>query len=507
MQHSLIDWSIGDRMSPQPTVVLVHPRSITGWQAQPWCDLPLELLCVGTPLVHAGYRVVILDQRVESNWRARLLAELARGPVCAGVTSTTGPQLLHALEVSKLIKQHSGVPVVWGGIHASLLPGQTLAENVIDFVVQGEGEVTFLELVTALERGGSVAAIPGVWRRDGGHAVSGGPRPFIDLNQQPPLAYDLVDVTRYARTVFGVKRLSFSTSRGCTFPCAYCYNTSFHRRQWRALRPETAVSQIKDFVQRYSVQGLFLTDANFFLDMDRARGILEGVLREKLGIVFSRLHVRLDSLLRISDEDLALIERAGCKCLAIGIESGSQRIQRLFRKPIEVPALLDLNRRLARFSIVPLYFFMMGVPTETVEDLRETVSLFTRLVQENPRAVKSVNLYMPFPGTELFDVAVAEGLAPPQRLEDWASFNYRHLGAGGAWLPAHMHGLIEMLDFCSFFVGDSSYLKPFKRTNPVVVLMANLYAPLARKRVETFTWRWPVEIRVAKMLGLYGKQG
>jgi radical SAM superfamily enzyme YgiQ (UPF0313 family) len=493
-------------MHERPSVVLLHPRSVTGWQAQPWCDLPLELLCVGTPLTHAGYRVVIVDQRVDADWQQRLLAELARNPVCVGITSTTGPQLRHALVVTKLIKRHSDVPVVWGGIHASLLPEQTLAEPEIDYVVQGEGEVTFLELAGALARKESGAGIPGVWHRDGGRVTCAGSRPFIDLNQQPPLAYDLVDVLKYTRTVFGVRRLSFSTSRGCTFPCTYCYNTSFHRRQWRALAPDVAVAQIKDFLQRYSIRGLFLTDANFFLDMDRARGILEGVLRENLGVVFSRLHVRLDSLLKMSDEDLALIERAGCKCLAIGIESGSPRIQKLFRKSIDVAALLDLNRRLSRFSIVPLYFFMLGVPTETVEDLRATVDLFTRLVKENPRAIKSLNVYTPFPGTELYDLAVSEGLVPPARLEDWAPFNYRHLGAQAAWLPREMCRLIEMLDFCSFFVGDSSYLRPVKKTNPLVVMAANLYAPLARKRVETLTWRWPVEIRLAKALGLYGKQ-
>jgi radical SAM superfamily enzyme YgiQ (UPF0313 family) len=463
-------------------------------------------LSVGTPLVHAGYRVRIIDQRVDGGWREQLLSELDRRPVCVGITSTTGPQLRHALHVSQLIKQHSDVPVVWGGIHASLLPEQTLGEKEIDFVVQGEGEVTFLELVRALERGKSVADIAGVCFKDRNRVAGAGVRTFIDLNQQPPLAYDLVDVPRYKRTVFGVERLSFSTSRGCTFPCAFCYSTSFHRRRWRALEADVAVAQIKDFVNRYGVRGLFLTDANFFLDMGRARGILEGVLRENLGIIFSRLHVRLDSLLRMTDEDLGLVARAGCKCLAIGIESGSERIQQLLRKPIDLPALLEVNRKLSRFSIVPMYFFMMGFPTETVEDLRQTVSLFTRLVNENPKAVKSVNIYAPFPGTELYDLAIAEGLVPPARLEGWASFNYRHLGANGAWLPRRMRLLIEMLDFCSFFVGDSSYLKPFKRTNPLVIRMANLYAPLARKRVETFTWQLPIEIKLAKVLGLYGKQ-
>jgi len=493
-------------MSGNRLVALVYPKAVTGWQAQPWCDLPLELLAVATPLVRAGYEVRIIDQRMASDWRDQLRSTLSRRPICVGVTSTTGPQLRHALEISELVKRDASIPVVWGGVHASLLPEQTLAEPDIDFVVQGEGEETFLELVQPLDRGDSVSNIPGLWYKEQGQPRHTRSRPFIDLNEQAPLAYDLVDVRQYGRTVFGVKRLSFSTSRGCTFPCAYCYNTVFHRRRWRALKAEVAVSQIKDFVQRYSVRGLFLTDANFFLDLDRARGILEGVLREDLGIVFSRLHIRFDTLIKMDDEDFRLIETAGCKCLAVGIESGSERIQKLLRKPINTSHLLALNRKLSRFSIVPLYFFMIGFPTETVEDLKKTVSLSMKLLEENPRATISVNIYTPYPGTELFHLAVAKGLKPPQRVKEWAPFNYRSIAANGEWLSAGTRQTVEMLDFCSFFVSRVGFARSFKKTNSLVALLAGLYAPIARRRIRSLFYRFPIEIKLAKCLGLYARQ-
>ena len=95
--------------------------------------------------------------------------------MCVGVTSTTGPQLRHALEVSQVVKARSDVPVVWGGIHATLLPEQTLERPEIDFVVQGEGERTFEELVAALERGGAVGDIAGVWRKEAGGSSAARP--------------------------------------------------------------------------------------------------------------------------------------------------------------------------------------------------------------------------------------------------------------------------------------------------------------------------------------------
>ena len=409
---------------------------------------------MGSPLVRAGYRVHIIDQRVQTDWRERLVGALGESPVCVGVTSTTGPQLRQAFGVSRLVKQHGDIPVVWGGTHATLLPEQTLEKAEIDFVVQGEGERTFKELVAALESGNGVQDIAGLWYKHSGRALHGAPRPFIDLNEDPFLEYGLVDVPKYTRTVFGVKRLSFSTSRGCSFPCAFCYSAVIHRRRWRALRADLALEQMKEFSQRYGVRGLFLTDANFFLDLDRARAILEGVVRGNLGLVFTRLHIRFDTLRRLSDEDIALIARAGCRCLALGVESGSARIRKLLHKPIDEGELHEINRRLSRSSIMPLYFFMGGFPTETQDDLRATVHLFMKLVSDNPRAAKSLNTYVPYPGTELFDLAVAEGLRPPRRMEDWFTFSYRNLGSGGSWLPERMRKTVEMLDFCSFFVGD-----------------------------------------------------
>lgn len=160
------------------TVVLVHPHAAAGRSVQPWCDLPLELIAVGSPLVRAGYRVRIIDQRIDAAWRESLDRELAHGVVCVGVTSTTGPQLRHALEVSQAVKSRGEVPVVWGGTHATLPPEQTVERPEIDFVVQGESERTFEELVAALDGGGPVDGIPGVWSKQGGRAVSAGTRPF-----------------------------------------------------------------------------------------------------------------------------------------------------------------------------------------------------------------------------------------------------------------------------------------------------------------------------------------
>ncbi|MBE0618679.1 MAG: B12-binding domain-containing radical SAM protein, partial [Proteobacteria bacterium] len=323
--------------------------------------------------------------------------------------------------------------------------------------------------------------------------------------QQPPLAYHLLSLERYRRTVFGVDRLSFFTSRGCPHGCTFCFNQQFDRRRWRAMSPDVAVERIVDFAERHGVGGMVLYDSNFFADLERGRRILEGLVRSGRHIAVTRLHTRADTLLRMEDGDFDLLHRAGCKCLSIGIESGSERIRALLGKGIDLPAVLEKNRHLRRFPLTLLYFFMMGFPTETREDLEGTIGVATTLRRDNPNVDLSFNIYTPFPGTELLEAAVRHGLRIPERTEDWTEFNYRNLAQGAPWLSREMRELVQILDFCCMFLGKK-YVRPYKETKSLAVLLANLYAPLARWRARHLCARFPLEIRLAKLLRLYAKQ-
>ena len=201
----------------------------------------MGVLSVATPVSRAGYEVQILDQRIEPQWRRVLETALAGGLLCVGVSSMTGPQLRHALEVSRLVKEHGDIPVVWGGIHPSLLPEQTLENEYIDIVVQGEGEETFLELVQALAGRTSLQSVRGIWYKDNGHIRQTDARPVLDLNTQPPLAYDLIESRKYIRVMSGVEHLNFFTSRGCPHRYTFCFNTPFNNQSWRALAEQRDV--------------------------------------------------------------------------------------------------------------------------------------------------------------------------------------------------------------------------------------------------------------------------
>ena len=140
-------------------IVLVNPH---GTKFVGDYTLPLGLL-QSSVFITEKYDVKILDLRVKQDWKAALLAELKKEPHFCGISTITGPNLISALEISRLIKENSKALVVWGGIHASLLPEQTLENPLVDIVVKGEGEETFVELADAIINKKPLKGILGVW--------------------------------------------------------------------------------------------------------------------------------------------------------------------------------------------------------------------------------------------------------------------------------------------------------------------------------------------------------
>ncbi len=488
-------------------IVLFNPAPRSGWQAQRRVELPLSILCPATPLARQGYDIKLIDGFASSTWKRDLLEAVRQKPICFGVTSMTGPQILHALEGSRLVRgAHPDVPIIWGGIHSTLLPEQTLENPNVDMIVAGEGDATFEELVKALETRTPLSHVKGIWYKENGKAHFTGERAFVDLDAQPPLSYELIDMDRYRRRLFDKDHVSFTSSRGCTFNCAFCWEPAMNKRKWRALKSETVLEHLKRIIRDYGIRGFLFTDDNFFVDMERAHAILEGIVHADLKISLGKLQIRADTVCRLDRDFLQLLVRAGVKRLHLGVESGNERVLRMIKKGETIEQIVEANRILASYPIVPLYLFMMGLPTETPEEFSQSVRLAIRLTEENPRAVKTFNIYTPYPGTELYKRCVQLGLKEPRRLEDWAHFNYRNVPRESTWLAPKMKKLVQGLDFPLMFLGKGHFVSPYKKTHPIVVGLSRLYYPLAQYRIRHLDVRFPIETKLVKTLGLFGRQ-
>ena len=487
-------------------IVLFYPSHKFGMSVQPRIELPLSLLTIATPLDRAGYGVSIIDQRVDPLWKKHLTEEIKKQPICVGISSMTGPQIKNGLEASGLVRQHGDIPVVWGGIHPTLLPQQTLEHENIDIVVQGEGEETFFELIQALEKETPLDTVRGIWYKENGSIKNTGSRPRVNLNEQPPLSYHLVDIKKYLINVFGVDHISFETSRGCPFRCGYCYNTTVYKSTWLGMSADEVVKRVKWLVKEYGIKGILFSDDNFFGNKKRAIEILQKTKDENLGIQLSKIDAHVSVLSKLTDEELNLLKESGCRMVMIGIESGSPRILKMMNKEMSISDIIALNKRLVAYGIMIHYFFMMGFPNETIDDISQTIALKNRLTKDNQGASPIFNIFTPFPGTRLFDISVEYGLKVPDRIDGWMSFNYRMVNENAPWLSEKRKKIIRMLHFTVLLAERNNFINPYKKTRLYAIILATLYYPIARLRIKYLFYQFPVERKLAEWIGIYPKQ-
>jgi len=453
---------------------------------------PLSLLAIAAPLVKRGYAIKIINQSLQPDWRNILFDSFKNRPICIGISAMTGYQLNYALEVSEIVKQNSSIPVVWGGIHATILPQQTLENSFIDIVVEGEGEQTFLELVCALEKNSDMQHIPGLWYKKDGKIIKTPRRNFIDLNLFPSPSYDLLGEK-------DIDTIRLFTSRGCPHHCSYCYNTTVNQSVWRVLSAEEALRRIGLVVNDFKyLNHISFVDDEFFMDLKRARIILEGLV--KFNISWST-HIRIDTLAKLDKDFLNLLDRSHCHHLLIGIESGSKRMLTIMQKEIDIAEVLITNQRICRHNFFCIYNFVIGIPTETLQDVKVTLNLVERLLADNKKAIKNFNVFAPYPGNRLFDMAIAYGFQPPSKLEDWADLNVKSVSSR-TWLNKEMEAVIDMVLFCSLFLDP--YRRFLMQANILEKLIYRAYRPIAIWRIKNLYTGIPLDIQLGNKLGYFG---
>jgi len=424
----------------RPHVVLVYPKS--GLDFGSSIAPPHALLTIAAPVLKAGYGVRLLDQRVERITKETLRAALSGDPICVGISTMTGAQIHFSLGLATMVRQiNDAVPIVWGGCHPSVEPEQTVAHDLVDIVVNGEGDLTFLDLVEALERHQPLSTVQGILYKNGGQPVRTPPRPFINMDELLPVPWDLLDVERYIHRDMYLRARSRvldigQTSRGCPFNCGFCSSASIRERTWRDQSVERVVDDLRMAVTRFKLDGWWWRDDEFYIKRTRANAIFEAIVREGIDGCWYTSGTRCDVFGKATEEDVALMRRAGAYTLKFGAESGSQRILDLMHKGITVEQTLEANQKCRRHGITPAFSMMIGYPTETFADMEQTIDLLFRMKRDNPQAeFETMATYTALPGTPDFALAIQHGLEPPTTLEGWSTWNFHEYDLDGRRIP------------------------------------------------------------------------
>jgi len=355
--------------------------------------MPIGLIHVGSMLEHHNHEVKILDRNItSSNDYLKLL--LKKEYDFVGIGSLTGKMLLDALEVSKVVKENSNSIVIWGSYHPTILPKQTLKNQFIDYIIQGEGEETFLKIADLHDRKQSFSKLNGVNLNP--------PAQSIDINKLPMPNYDLVDVKAY-------DTFYISTSRGCPYRCTFCHNWY---DSYKELSADNTIKLFEFLTAKYKLRNVTVTDDNFSSNKKRLNKVANSI--EKLDLkmyTFGRANY-------CDIETLKVLKKVGVWTINIGIESGSQKILNFLNKATTVKMNSDAIKNCRKMKILSNSNFMIGIPTETIEDLNLTLK-FANL---NKADSGGVSIFHPFPKTKVWDYCIKRNLVKElQTIEEWAS--------------------------------------------------------------------------------------
>ena len=386
---------------------------------------PLGLLYVAAYLLeHTSYEVSVIDSQVdELSYAALSECIRAARPDVVGLTAMT-LTLVDVMKTVGLAKRAApGVAVVLGGPHASLYPEETARLPEVDYVVQGEGEETFKDLLDAIGDPARLRAVPGLAFVAGEDVVDTGVRPPIDdLDRLPFPARHLVPWQRYSSLL--ARRMPVTTvftSRGCPFACSFCDRPHLGKK-FRARSCVNVVDEL-EVCTKMGIQDFLIYDDTFTVDRKRVLDICDEILRRRLDIGFD-IRARVDT---IHDEMLAKLRAAGCRGIHYGVEAGTDRVIGVLNKGIRLEQVDKVFRLTRKHRIPVLAYFMIGNPSETLEEIRTTFRVMRKL---RPDYVH-LTILTPFPGTKIYRDGLASGII---ERDGWREFA-RDPAAG--FVPPH----------------------------------------------------------------------
>lgn len=383
---------------------------------------PLALLFLSCALRKGNFQCKILLERTghfDPKTFAKQIA--AQNPLFVGLSSITGRQCYDAAVLARAIREVAPtLPLVWGGIHASLVPEQTLRQPYVDFIVIQEGEETIVELAQALhEKKGNFHEILGLGYKKDGECFINLDRPFVHLPDYELEEVDFanVDMTKciYHDPTTGDRLTAIQTSRGCPFNCGFCYSVRFTKRKMRYFEPAAIKRMGKILNEKYGVNAIMFTDDNIYFKYERMREIAMGL--KEVGIYCRYLQTRVED---VTEESLKDLHTLGVRRLFFGIETGSPSTKVLISKRIPNELILEKIRLISKFPNMGITCAMIvGFPTETEYSIRQTAKLAVQMSDIHPNTVVTLQTYVPFPGTDLYQLAVGAGYEIPTSPEEY----------------------------------------------------------------------------------------
>jgi anaerobic magnesium-protoporphyrin IX monomethyl ester cyclase len=370
---------------------------------------PLTLATIAALLRDAGHEARIDDPMAAGRSGRETLERAAAFAPGLVVVNTATPTLVGDLAfIEELSVRIPAARFVIFGITAGQFAEDIARRPSVAAVVRGEPEMTVLELAGT----GDWSGVRGIVAKDGlGRTFRTPPRDALDPDRLPPPAWDMLDLSPYRLPVTGERYVMVATGRGCPYDCVFCVSPSYYGRKLRAKSVENVMRELR-FAKSLGVSSVFFFVETFTLDRHYVKEMCGRIEAESLGISWF-CNSRVDT---VDLETLRAMRGAGCRVISFGIESGSQLLLDRAKKGTTITQAREAVALAKAAGLSTLGHFLLGLPGETEETARATISFARSL----PLDFAEFNIVTPYPGSHLFESAA------PTVFDDidWSRYDY-----------------------------------------------------------------------------------
>ena len=456
-------------------------------------SISVGLLCLASYLDQKEIKVKIVDCVRQKDHLNLIKQELTDTDLVGMSVMTT--QIPSALEISKIVKDSSrDLPVIWGGLHPTFFPKDTVRHDLVDIAVIGEGEKTLLEIV----KGQPLDQIKGIAFVKDDKVQINSERQLLDMNNIPLPNWDLIP----REILDNLDLIPTHTSRGCPHRCTFCVN-AIRKNRWRGRNSQNVLKDLEIIKNQWFFKDkpIRFWDEDFFVDKQRSLEIVQGMIKNGFNMKWEAT-IRADYLddQFMDDSFLVDLKKSGCYLLSFGAESGSDVILKKLQKGITVDQIINSAKRCLKHGIIPQYSFMVGLPGETRKDINGTIKLIDQLIKLGDKVqILGPQAFRPYPGSVLYTECLASGWSAPESLEDWRKVVKDELNylspRNFPWL--NDVDLVESLEAYVRFGAHTikGALSSTIKTNGLLKLGFIL---LCKLRWKLKFFKWPIEFKIAR---------
>jgi radical SAM superfamily enzyme YgiQ (UPF0313 family) len=389
-------------------ILLISPR-VSFESAPAYTNPKLGLMYISSYMKKHGYNdIKIIDLELVP-WNFKTFCQKVKDylPDVIGIQCMS-TNLESAYRICRFVRESlNNTKIVLGGPHFNSNPESIFSYFDIDFVVRGEGEKTFLELVQSLMEPSHYKNIKGlVFRDSNGSIVTNEFRELnYELDDLPFPDYDdLLEGHPFCEHPYSKtgKMMTLMTSRGCPFRCAFCDTPNIAGTKVRTRSVENVLDELKIMQKKYGVSEFSFKDSNFHMSKQWVREFSEKVTSGNMNISYFA-NYRFEV---INDEYIEPLKQSGCSLIFSGIESIEPSVKKILGKNTSMEQILRADESIRKYNIKRLYSFMFGSPGDTEESLRSNIDF---AIETDP-FIMLVSPTMAYPGTDLYEYAVKHNL-------------------------------------------------------------------------------------------------